>query len=223
MHELISIHKTGFRLLKKIHSVDSAIIPLHMLEVFLSLAQVYASLFLTSVLIDLLLAGNFPDAGIMAVWLLLVNLLFGVAVHLTKRKFRGMKNKIWILFYVWLREKAFSLDYETMENPEVAEKILFSERTSDVHGGLGILLYHYLEILRAALHILLSVSLIVYLCMAAPRIPNAVLSTLAHPLPSAILFAGVLAGMILSSFRVFKKFAQKQQEIFDNHTGVENK
>ena len=223
MHELISIHKTGFRLLKKIHSVDSAIIPLHMLEVFLSLAQVYASLFLTSVLIDLLLAGNFPDAGIMAVWLLLVNLLFGVAVHLTKLKFRGMKNKIWILFYVWLREKAFSLDYETMENPEVAEKILFSERTSDMHGGLGILLYHYLEILRAALHILLSVSLIVYLCMAAPRIPNAVLSTLAHPLPSAILFAGVLAGMILSSFRVFKKFAQKQQEIFDNHTGVENK
>ena len=223
MHELISIHKTGFRLLKKIHSVDSAIIPLHMLEVFLSLAQVYASLFLTSVLIDLLLAGSYPDAGIMAVWLLLTNLLFGVAVHLTKRKFRGMKNKIWILFYVWLREKAFSLDYETMENPEVAEKILFSERTSDMHGGLGILLYHYLEILRAALHILLSVSLIVYLCMAAPRIPNAVLSALAHPLPSAILFAGVLAGMILSSFKVFKKFAQKQQEIFDNHTGVENK
>ena len=59
--------------------------------------------------------------------------------------------------------------------------------------------------------------------MAAPRIPNAVLSALAHPLPSAILFAGVLAGMILSSFKVFKKFAQKQQEIFDNHTGVENK
>ena len=94
MHELISIHKTGFRLLKKIHSVDSAIIPLHMLEVFLSLAQVYASLFLTSVLIDLLLAGSYPEAGIMAAWLLLANLLFGVAVHLTKRKFRGDRKSV---------------------------------------------------------------------------------------------------------------------------------
>lgn len=223
MHEFVSIHKTGFRLLKKIHGVDSIIIPVHMLEIFLSLAQVYASLFLTSELIDLLLTGNFTQAAVMAAWLLLANLFFGVAIHLTKRKFRGMKNKIWILFYVWLREKAFSLDYETMERPETAEQILFAERTSDMYGGLGVLLYHYCEILRAILHVLLSVSLVIYLCMTKSRTAKGFLSILAHPVPSVLLFTGVLTGMAFCSFKVFQKFAQKQKEIFDTHTGVENK
>ena len=39
----------------------------------------------------------------LAAALLLTNLLFGVAVDLNKRKFRGMKNKLWLIFYVWLR------------------------------------------------------------------------------------------------------------------------
>ena len=223
MREFISIHKTGFRLLKKIHSVDSAIIPLHMLEIFLSLTQIYAGLFLTAELIDTLLTKNFTLAIRLAAGLLLVNLFFGVAVHLIKRKFHGMKNKLWILFYVWLREKAFSLDYETMEKPEVAEKILFSERTADMHGSLGVLLYHYCNILQAILNILLSISLVVYLCMAKPTAVKGFIGSLALPLPSTLLFTCVLAGMILCSFKVFRYFAQTQKEIFDSHTGVENK
>lgn len=223
MREFMSIHKTGFRLLKKIHRVDSAIIPLHMLEIVLSLVQVYAGLFLTAELIDTLLTKNFTLAMKLAAGLLLVNLFFGVAVHLIKRKFHGMKNKLWILFYVWLREKAFSLDYETMENPEVAEKILFSERTADINGCLGVLLYHYYNILQAILNILLSVSLVVYLCMAKPTAIKGFIGSIALPLPSTLLFTCVLAGMILCSFKVFRYFSQTQKEIFDSHTGVENK
>ena len=146
---LAAIHRIGFRLLKRIHGVDSAIIPLHMLEVCLSLARIYAELFLTAELIDALLEKDFRQTAGFAAALLLTNLLFGVAVDLNKRKFRGMKNKLWLIFYVWLREKSFSLDYETMENPGISEKILFSERTSDMYGGLGILLYHYCEIFRS--------------------------------------------------------------------------
>lgn len=223
MREFMSIHKTGFRLLKKIHRVDSAIIPLHMLEIVLSLVQVYAGLFLTAELIDTLLTKNFTLAMKLAAGLLLVNLFFGVAVHLIKRKFHGMKNKLWILFYVWLREKAFSLDYETMEKPEVAEKILFSERTADINGCLGVLLYHYYNILQAILNILLSVSLVVYLCMAKPTAIKGFIGSIALPLPSTLLFTCVLAGMILCSFKVFRYFSQTQKEIFDSHTGVENK
>lgn len=223
MREFMSIHKTGLRLLKKIHRVDSAIIPLHMLEIVLSLVQVYAGLFLTAELIDTLLTKNFTLAMKLAAGLLLVNLFFGVAVHLIKRKFHGMKNKLWILFYVWLREKAFSLDYETMEKPEVAEKILFSERTADINGCLGVLLYHYYNILQAILNILLSVSLVVYLCMAKPTAIKGFIGSIALPLPSTLLFTCVLAGMILCSFKVFRYFSQTQKEIFDSHTGVENK
>lgn len=220
---LAAIHRIGLRLLKRIHGVDSAIIPLHMLEVCLSLAQIYAGLFWTAELIDALLAKDFGRTAGFAAGLLLSNLLFGVAVDLNKRKFRGMKNKLWLIFYVWLREKAFSLDYETMENPEISEKILFSERTSDMHGGLGLCLYHYCEIFRALLHVLCSVSMVVYLCLSRPVGAEGLLGYLARPLPSLLLFSGVLGGLVVCSFQVFGRFARKQKEIFDSHTGVENR
>ncbi len=220
---LSAVHRIGFELLKKIHSVDSAIIPLHLLEICLSLAEIYGGLFLTAELIDALLGASFERAARLAGGLLLLNLCFGVAIHLVKRRFRGMKNKIWLIFYIWLREKAFSLDYETMEDPKVAEKILFSERTSDMYGGLGVLLYQYCNIFRSILHVLLSISMVVYLCLSKPVRAEGILGVLASPLASLLLFAAVLVGMAVLSFRVFCRFAQKQKEIFDAHTGVENK
>ena len=41
----------------------------------------------------------------------------------------------WQLFYVWMREKAFSLDYETMERPEISEKypILCTDKISRIN------------------------------------------------------------------------------------------
>ena len=51
MRELKSIHKMGIRLLKMIHREDSSVIPLHLLDVCLSLAQIYAGLFLTAGLV----------------------------------------------------------------------------------------------------------------------------------------------------------------------------
>lgn len=220
---LVGVHKIGFVLLRKIHSVDSTIIPLHMLEVCLSLCRVYGGLFLTAEMIDCLLAGNFEQAAWFAGALLLLNVFFGVAGEVVRRKFRGMKNKIWLIFYVWLREKAFSLDYETMENPQVAEKILYSERTSDMYGGLGILLYQYCEILRSVLNVLLSSAMVLSLCLKEPAQAKGILGMLSAPLSSMLLFALVLTGMMICAFRVFQRFAKKQMEIFGAHTGVENR
>ena len=45
MSEILSVHKIGYRLLKMIHGVDSTILPLHLLEVCLSVVQVYAGLY----------------------------------------------------------------------------------------------------------------------------------------------------------------------------------
>ena len=81
MRNFISIHKTGFRLLRMIHSEDSIIIPLHLLELCFSVAQIYASLFLTSALIDILLAGAYEQAAWLAMALLGTNLVFGVSIH----------------------------------------------------------------------------------------------------------------------------------------------
>ena len=223
MSDFISMHKTGLRLLKMIHSVDSAIMPLHLLEVCFSAVQIYTALFLTAGMIDLLLLGEYGQAAEWALWLLGTTVFFEVFMCLLRRKFRGMRNRIWQLFYVWLREKAFSMDYETMERPEVSEKILYSERTSEMYGGLGVLLYHYCEILRAFLNILISSVMVVWLCMARPEKTAGISGWLASPLPSAFLFGGTLAGMIAGSWKVFEKFSAKQMDIFASHTGIENR
>lgn len=138
MRELVSIHKMGFRLLKMIHREDSTIIPMHLLELCLSLVQIYAGLFLTANLIDALLAGEYGTAAWQAGFLCGATLLLGLSRHLLQRRFRSLGTRLWLVFYVWLREKVFSMDYESMEKPEVAEKILFSERTSDMYGALTI-------------------------------------------------------------------------------------
>lgn len=223
MHELKSIHKMGFRLLKMIHREDSSIIPLHLLELCLSLAQIYAGLFLTANLIDALLAGAYREAAWQAGYLCGTALLLGLTQHLLRRRFKSLGTKLWLIFYVWLREKVFTMDYESMEKPEVAEKILFSERTLDMYGGLDTLLDHYCNILKAILNIILSVSMVIYLCLMRPLKNLGLVGSLAGPVPSSVLFLGLLAGMCFCSWKAFTRFAAKQMEIFEDHTGKEEK
>mgnify|MGYP001036201138 CR=1 FL=1 len=223
MHDFISMHRTGCRLLKKIHSVDSCIIPLHLLELCLELVRIYGGLFLTAALIDALLPGDYRQAVLWTLFLLLLNVCLGILNQVLKRRFKGLKTEVWLLFYVWLRQKAFSMDFETMERPEVSEKILFSERTSDMYGGLGILLYQYCNLLRAVLNLVLSTFLVVHLCLAQPACGGRVWRGLASPGVCLGLFSLVLAGMVACAWKVFRHFAARQKDIFASHTGVEDR
>lgn len=223
LKERLKVHRIGFRLLQMIHAEDSTILPLHLLEVCVDVAKVYIGLFVTANFIDALMELQFRRAGYWIFVLLFAELLLGMVGSILKRRFKGIKTKIWLLFFVWMRQKAFSLDYETMEKPETAEKIVFSERTSDMHGGLGMLLYHYVEILRAILNILASVSMVILLCLKKPRRGNGMIVFMNEPFVSLFLFGGILIGMILCSEKCSGYFAAKREAVFRNHTSVENK
>ncbi len=223
MKDFQRVHRIGLRLLKMIHSVDSAILPLHFLEAVFSVARIYVTLFLTAALIDLLQENSFEKAIRQLGMLLLAEIFLGIMGLLLKKRFRPLKTRLWLLFYVWLREKAFALDYETMENPESGEKILFSEKTADMHGGLGMVLYHYCEILRAFLHLGVASLLVAKLCLAKPGQQEGIWAGLAEPSVSLLLFGVALAGMAAGSACVYRKFAARQREIFEEHTGMENR
>ena len=120
MHEVIATHRVGFRLLKKIHETDHKIIPVYLLQIVFQLAQTYISLFLTAGLVDALRLGEFRQAVVLTAALLGANLVGTVLVSLTEAAIRGLRNVAGLAIFVWLREKTFSMDYETMENPEVA-------------------------------------------------------------------------------------------------------
>ena len=93
MHDFISMHRTGCRLLKKIHSVDSCIIPLHLLELCLELVRIYGGLFLTAALIDALLPGDYRQAVLWTLFLLLLNVCLGILNQVLKRRFKGLKDR----------------------------------------------------------------------------------------------------------------------------------
>lgn len=223
MDEIRSMHKIGFRLLKMIHSVDSVILPLNLLDVCFSVLQIYAGLFLSAGMIDRLLMGDYRQAVKWVLYLLLTRLFFGVLLFLVEKGLRGIWTRIWQLFYVWLREKAFSLDFETMEKPEVSERILFAERQSQMHGGLGTLLFQYCDMLRAILQILLSAAMVFYVCMTVPVLEEGIWGMLARPLPSFMLFGTALVGMAVGSWKAYQWCGAKMMDVFAAHTGVENK
>ncbi len=118
MREFMATHRVGFRLLKKIHETDARIIPVYLLQIVFQLAQTYISLFLTAGLVDALRLGEFRQAAALTALLLGANLLGTVLVSLTDAAIRGLRNIAGLAIFVWLREKTFSMDYETMENPE---------------------------------------------------------------------------------------------------------
>ena len=49
------------------------------------------------------------------------------------------------------REKTTFLDYETMEQPQVSDKIFTSERTAQMYGGLGSIINNYQGMLSGLL------------------------------------------------------------------------
>lgn len=223
LKERLKVHRIGFRLLKMIHAEDSTILPLHLLEVCVDIAKVYIGLFVTANFIDALMELQYRRAGYWIFVLLFAELLLETVKSILKRKFKGIKTRIWLLFFVWMRKKAFSLDYETMEKPETAEKIVFSEHTSDMHGGLGMLLYHYVEMLRAVINIFASVSMVILLCLKKPKRGNGIIVFMNEPFVSLFLFGGILIGMVLCSEKCSEYFAAKREAVFQKHTGVENK
>ena len=57
----VSRHRTGLALLKIVHKVDSAVIPLRIIQTVLDVAGSYLGLYLTARFIDSLLEGRFRE------------------------------------------------------------------------------------------------------------------------------------------------------------------
>lgn len=220
-------HKTGLRLLKMIHADTPALLPLQLIQIVLSVLTVYLNLFLTARFIDALTQACWQEAIWRAGLVIGVNLVFRCVERIIQGAFRGQRTRVWLLFYVWLRQKAFSLDYESLESRETVDRILYAERTSDMHGGLGMVAAHYSELLRSFLHLTTSLSLVFALCLSKVRGDThkvgGFLDLLVKPGISLFLFGLALAAMVYGSVKVSKRYAQANQKHVEQHAGIENK
>ena len=228
-------HRTGFRLLRMAHETDSTVLPMNILMICVNLAEIYTGLFLTSALIDSLLASDFRRAGLFALLLAASALALGSIGEVLYKKVRTVQNRLWQTVYLWIAEKALSLDYETMEDPEAMKKLMTAERTCDMYGSVGIVVNNYGELLRAVLNIAVSVGLSVQLVLTRPGAEASASFTghgdglqsaaalLSAPGISFALFGAALAGMALLAAKTAAKYAGKQGRFFREHAGTEEK
>lgn len=216
-------HRTGFALLKIAHKVDPSSIPLRIINSVINVVKTYLELFWTARLIDMLLTGDFSAAFFYAAVLVITGLAFGVVGRLVSKVYARSRQRSDIAFAVMMREKAVSLDYETMEQPETANKIYGSERTADMYGGLGGIVDAYQGLLESLLNTVTAVGLIGTLCLSRPGTGIPVLALAAHPAVSVLavlLFSGIAA---LSYFKINARSARDSGEYLRKHTGMETK
>ncbi len=217
------IHRTGLELLKLAHKMDSSAIPLQILHALTQVAEIYLGLFLTARLIDSLLAGGFHRAFLYAGLLIVGTLCLETAGLLFTGAFRKTSNRLRIGLHILVREKAISLDYETMEQPGVAQGLARSERMNTMHGGLQNVIASYRRLLESLLTIAMAVGLTAAVCFAGPAAGGGFLARMAQPAVSVSLIALLSCATLAVYVRVNKSFMNKNDEVFQSHTDVEIK
>lgn len=221
--QFLEYHKTGITLLKIVHKVDSSVIPLRIIYTLINVAGAYLGLYLTARFIDLLLEGRYSEGFYQGCLTVGVELLLGAAGQLVSKAYAGSAQRCVVAFAVMMREKAAFLDYETMEQPRVADKILMSERTANMYGGLGAVVNIYQGMLSGLMEIGTSVGMIGVLCFSRPVLDDSLLAFAARPAVSVALLILFLVITDVIREKINSKNIVKSKEYLQDHTGMEMK
>ncbi|MBM6774015.1 ABC transporter ATP-binding protein [Olsenella profusa] len=217
-----AFHRTGLRLLALVRKVDPLLAPLVFLDAALKVAALYAGLALTSGLVDSLVAADLRRSAVMAAGVVLVAFAQGCAHAALDRRVRVGVERCYLASYVMVRDYALSLDFQTMEDPELAERIAYIERTASMHGHLGSIPIFYRDMVSALLNIVTCVALVAGLCLAPPEATGA-LGVLASPGGSAVLLAVALVWAVRTNGLVGRARDRLASYVATEHTSVENR
>lgn len=221
LRDFIGYHKAGLQLLKIVHKVDRSAIPLRMINSILEVAGAYLNLYLTARLIDTLLTGRFKEGFFWGCAAVLTGLLVGTAARLVEKAYARSSQRCTLAFAVMMREKAGMLDYETMEQPQVSDKIFTSERLAGMYGGLGIVVERYQGLLSGLLEIGTAVGLILALCFRRPAHGGSFLTFGANPIVSLALVLLFLGLTIFMRIRCSRGMVRNTGKYLQKHVGME--
>ncbi len=217
----LEYHRAGFELLQFVHRVDATAIPLRIISSVLKVSGAYLGLYLTAQLIDTLLEGRFQESFSWGCAVVASGLIFGVAEELLKKAYAKSAQRCTLAFAVMMREKTASLDYETMEQPQVSDRIYNSERTAQVYGGLGAVVDNYQGLLSGLLEIAGALGMIGALCFTQPTAQDSVLCFAARPAVSVALLFLFLCLTGIYRARQSSGMVKNSEKIMEEYTGVQ--
>ena len=218
----LAFHRTGLRLLALVRKIDPALLPVSLIYALTQVAGIYVGLALTAGLVDALVALELRMTVVYATALVLTSFVVScVCARCKRRATVGGMRCAW-RFSLMLREKALSLSYETAEDPKLAERIAYIERTAQMHGSIGTLPRFYRDLIGAAVNMLTCVSLVVALAFAQPVSAGA-LGFVASPAVSVLLLALVLLVALGGNTLVGRFRVRLLDWVTSTHSSVENR
>lgn len=224
MHKLkerFAFHKTGFRLLKIAHSIDTLLIPVSLLECFFQIIVTFLSLFLSADLIDALLNKDYRMAAVYALLLIILNMILGIAGHFLRKEISKSSTRCTRAFTKMLREKMMTIDYELVEEPKITEKIRFAERSAQMQGGLSEVVRNYTQLFKNAVTMAASVGMVFSLCLKTPAKTEGILGLFAGKAGTVLIFLSVLGVSIWLSKIMGGRYLERMRKSIKEHTGVE--
>lgn len=219
--ENLGYHKTGIRLLKAAHSMDSTAIPTAIIYSVLDAAFPYIGFIMTAAIIDKLLAGEYRSALTIAAVLVASNFIIGIIISSLNELLVYKGTLLYHKLPVIMRKKAMELDYMTMEKAEVKEKISHTEYTARLNGGLDTILDSYRKLLSAVLSVATSLVMVIMLCLSHPQRNTGLIFFLGNPVITSIVFIILMVVIVRISIREYSKYGEKEKKIFENHTDME--
>jgi ABC-type multidrug transport system fused ATPase/permease subunit len=223
LKESFGYHKTGLRLLKIVHVMDNSAIPLSIINSILDAVLPYISFILSASIIDQLLNREYKAAFIIAAVLVMTNLALGMINSMLKEVLRFKRIFLFNNLPILMRKKGLELDYETMEKTEVKEKINHTEYTLRLNGGLDEVLDLYGQMLGAVLSVTAAFVMVILLCLSHPKRVTGLISHMGNPVLISMIFVILIVAVVMSSMKVYAKYAAKENEIFEGHGDVEAK
>lgn len=201
-------HSIGIKLLKLFHRTDSSMIPLGLILSVVEAIYPYVGLFLSTMIIDSLLQKDFTKAIIQAIELLISNLLIGILIDLLKQVVTYKATKGVLAIRVIVRDKALTLDYETMENAGVIEKVTTTENIMMYRGGMSAITDQYRSFFSNILSITIAIGMVFILCFSKPT-QTSIIYIFANPILSLLLFTIILGVTAWSNGKILKEYSEK--------------
>lgn len=215
-----TFHKDGLNALKLIHKVDRSAIPISMLKSTLKSLYPYINLFLSSYIIDSLLSKNYKGSIFYVIALIIGNFIFGIILDMLDQSTKFKSNEIEMTVQVNIRQKALSLDYESLENPTTLELINTADYSSQHRGGFGYLLSNYSLILESIISIVIAVFLVIYMCFQHSK-SSGLLGIITSVPASCLILSTLFIITVIVNSKLAKYFNNKNLEMFDTQMIIE--
>ncbi len=212
--------KLGLSQLKK---QDSTIIPLTIVQSFLSGGKTYILLIFMARIIDFILAGNFKSTFFYIIGMLIVDFLVSFFKDLSKDTVLLKAKIVQYKMKISIQDKVMKIKYSEFDNPDILKKLSDANYTMEHTGGY----YSYVEYLRELLEnltsIAMSIGLIIYMCTQYTRTDNKFFDFINNPIISALIIGLLIVLCFKISKNIEKSVKKYDIDTFNEKMGAERK